>query len=102
MPLTEAADTLRAALAAISPSAYTSKRDALGPLHQKVCDVVDELKAAGMAPEHVILAVKGIAFEATMGPLAGVLVDEMVKWCLEQYFKEQSPRHSAPVTRGNN
>jgi hypothetical protein len=88
MPLTEATDALRAALAAIPPIEYTSYRTTRGPTHQRVCDVVDELKATGMAPEHVILAVKGIAFEAMMGPLAGVLVDEMVTWCLEQYFKD--------------
>lgn len=63
----------------------------LGPLHRKVCNVVDELKATGMMPEHVLLTVKEIAFEATMGgPLASVLVEKMVKWCLEQYFKDPS------------
>jgi hypothetical protein len=87
----EAANSLRAALASIPSAEYTLHRTTRGAIHQKVCDVVDELKATGMAPEHVILAVKGIAFEAMMGPLAGVLVDEMVKWCLEQYFK-RSPR----------
>src|SRR5689334_18623889 len=91
MHISKAADALRAALAAIPPAEYTSHRTTRGPIHQKVCDVVDELKATGMAPEHVILAVKGIAFEAMMGPLAGILVDEMVKWCLEQYFKERTP-----------
>jgi hypothetical protein len=86
-------DVLRAALANLPHSAYAAERAALGPLHQKVCDVVDELKATDMTPEHVILTVKGIAFEAMMGPLANLLVERMVKWCLEQYFKEQpSPR----------
>jgi len=81
-------DVLRSALAALPHSAYSSTREALGSLHQKLCNVVDELKAEGMKPEHVILTVKGIAFEAMMGPLAPDFVEKMVKWCLEQYFKE--------------
>jgi len=88
MPVPESVDALRAALAKLPNSAYTADRAALGPLHQRVCDVVDDLKADGMKPEHVVLTVKGIAFEAMMGPLAPDFVDKMVKWCLEQYFKE--------------
>jgi hypothetical protein len=90
MPSPKSVDVLRAALANLPHSAYTADRAALGPLHQRVCDVVDELKAAGMKPEHVVLTVKGIAFEAMMGPLAPDFVDKIVKWCLEQYFKETS------------
>jgi len=88
MSAVKSVDVLRSALAALPHSTYTAGRDGLGPLHQKVCNVVDELKAEGMKPEHVMLTVKGIAFEAMMGPLAPDLVEKMVKWCLEQYFKE--------------
>lgn len=88
MPAPKSADLLRTALSALPHAAYTAQREALGALHQKVCDVVDELKATGMEPEHVILAVKGIAFEAAMGPLAPALMEKMVTWCLEQYFKD--------------
>ena len=81
-------DSLRQALSDLPPSAYMADRPALDDLHQKLCAVVDDLKAAGLNPEHVMLAIKGVAFEAMMGPLAGVLVDKMIKWCLEQYFKK--------------
>jgi hypothetical protein len=90
MPAPNATDVLRAALSDLPPSAYSADRQTLRVLHRQVCDVVDELKAAGMMPEHVILAVKGVAFEAMMGPLAGTLIQKMVKWCLEQYFKDAS------------
>jgi hypothetical protein len=90
MATTKAIDVLREALSNLPPSAYMADRHELGPLHQTVCDAVDELKAEGAAPEHVLLAIKGIAFEAMMGPLANVLMEKMVTWCLEQYFKETS------------
>jgi len=86
--LETASDILRAALADLPPSKYVADRPALDGLHQKRCDVASELKAIGMAPEHVILTVKGIAFEAMMGPLASLVVEKMVKWCLDEYFKD--------------
>jgi hypothetical protein len=96
MPAQTPVDVLRAALAALPAVDYTADRERLGPLHQKVCDVVDELKATGMNPEHVVLAVKGIAFEAMMGPLADVLIEKLVGWCLEQYFKDPARRSAPP------
>jgi len=80
-------ELLRQALADLAPSQYEAAAAGRGPLHEKVCAVVDEMRAEGMKPEHVVLAVKGIAFEARMGPGGWKLIDTMVKWCLEQYFK---------------
>ena len=88
LPKQSATDALRAALSEFRPNAYTIEPSMLAPLRPKVCAVVDELKAAGAAPEHVLLAVKGIAFGAMKGPYTTLVVDRMVKWCLEQYFKE--------------
>ena len=88
MPRKTASDALRGTLAILSANAYTASRTPLGPLHEKVCDVVDELKAAGMKPEAVILRIKGIASESPVGTLSTALVDKMVTWCLEEYFKE--------------
>ena len=78
-----------AKLSPISPPAqYEAAATGQGSsLHEKVCAVVDEMRAEGMKPEHVVLAVKGIAFEARMGPGSWKLIETMVKWCLEQYFK---------------
>ena len=78
---------LRDELASLTASRYADDRDKLVVLHHKVCNVVDDLKATGMAPEHVMLAVKKIAVEAIPGPVPLVLVDDIVRWCLEWYFK---------------
>ena len=69
-------------------------------LRATVFDYVDALKAAGRPPEHVILAVKKLAFDAgyqttshivysekVYGPDA--LIVELVSWCIERYFGER-------------
>lgn len=74
--------------------------EARGPLRETVFDYVDALKAAGRPPEHVILAVKKLAFDAgyqttshivysekVYGPDA--LIVELVSWCIERYFGER-------------
>ena len=82
-----ATDTLREVLSELDPLAHYAKPNTLGTLQQKVCAVVDELKATGMSPEHIMLVVKGIASESRVDP-SSPLVEQMVKWCIEQYFKE--------------
>jgi len=78
---------LRSALASLPPTAYGADQQSLGSLHERLCAVVDLLKAEGLPPERVLLAIKGIAYEAKMGASAAILVERMVTWCLEQYFK---------------
>lgn len=64
----------------------------------QVCEYTDELKALGVRPERVIIAVKRVAREAgivseslvvpTSQPRDGkdkLLVD-LVSWCIEQYY----------------
>ena len=89
MPSRTSSDILRVALANLPPSAYEAGAPTNNSLHKKVCAVVDDMKAEGMKAEHVMLAVKGIAYEARMGPASWRLIDTMTKWCLEQYFKDQ-------------
>jgi hypothetical protein len=84
----DAVAVLRAALAHLPANTYGADEKTLAPLHEKVCGVVDAMKASGMMPEHVLLAVKGIAYEAHLGVASGALVERMVKWCLDQYFKD--------------
>ena len=78
---------LRNALTRLPHAAYGADQKTIGPLHEKVCAVVDLLKSEGTTPERVLLAIKGIASEAHMGPNAPELIERMVQWCLEQYFK---------------
>src|SRR5690348_14748165 len=94
-----ATNDLREALARLPDYALAADRAALGPLHEKVCAVVNELKATGMQPEHVLLAVKRIAFGVLARPSANILIEKMTKWCLEQYFKEQATGEGAGPPR---
>jgi hypothetical protein len=83
-----AADSLRAALRELQASSHGPPPDVLGQLRVRVCAMVDELKAGGMLPEHVVLAIKSIAKESMPGGGRRSLVDQMVAWCVAHYFRE--------------
>ena len=67
-------------------------------IQRHVCDYADELKARGLPPERVIIAVKYTAKEAgvyaTSAHLAAArdldgkdkLLVDMVGWCIERYY----------------
>jgi hypothetical protein len=67
-------------------------------LHDEVCAVVDQLKAAGWPPERVIVAVKRIGDDAGLRPSRAVLnakgrmtpddalIVRMIQWCIERYY----------------
>ncbi|HKW48472.1 MAG TPA: hypothetical protein VJN70_13580 [Gemmatimonadaceae bacterium] len=67
-------------------------------LRDEVCNLVDELKAAGWAPERAIIAIKEIAQEAGLTQSQGVLVRDrdlsprdallakVVRWTIECYY----------------
>lgn len=79
-------DALRSTLGALDVTATLANPETL---RERVCAVVEELKKTGMAPEHVILAIKGIVYEANMRVADTRLIDEMVKWCIKQYFASE-------------
>jgi hypothetical protein len=85
-----ASSALREALTGLRPVVYTVDPVMLEPLHEKVCGVVDELKEAGLTPEHVVLAIKRIADEAGLGVVGRRLIDQMIRWCLAHYFAEST------------
>lgn len=80
-------DALRAELSRLGA---TVALDRLGLLREKVHAVVDELKAARMAPEHAVMAVKGIVYEANTRLSESRLVEQLVQWTVERYFTESS------------
>ena len=81
-------EILREALADLRLSDYDTTSPIFGQLRLKVCAVVDDLRVGGMRAEQVVLTVKRIASDAQMRPGSWRLVDTMVKWCLEHYFRE--------------
>ena len=80
-------DSLRTVLASLSPIAALGMNGTSGELRDKLCAVVHELKDGGMAPEQVVLAVKAIAREANASLVGSRLIDELTKWCIEEYFR---------------
>jgi hypothetical protein len=88
-------DTLARAVTTLSTSLYTTSDKVL---HDEVCDVVDELKAAGWPPERSIIAMKEIAQEAGLTQSQGVLVRDrdlaprdallakVIRWTIECYY----------------
>ena len=79
---------LHDALCKLSRSAYDATSPAMAPLRENVCAVVDDLKARGMKPEHVVLALKGIAENAGITAGRWRLLETMIRWSLEHYFRE--------------
>lgn len=90
---------LRDALARASTTLNTSLFKATDKeLRDEVCNLVDELKAAGWAPERAIIAIKEIAQEAGLTQSQGVLVRDrdlsprdallakVVRWTIECYY----------------
>jgi len=62
-----------------------------GELHAAICEYVHSLKGAGVPPEAVIVAVKGVAGRAGL-PHFGVpedtlLIERVVRWCIEEYYR---------------
>ena len=99
-PIVALRDYLAAAVAAhpaIAEEAYRQE------LHQRVCAVVDELKAADWPPERVIVAVKRVAEDVGLRPTRSILsasdplseqdvaIVHMVRWCIEQYYGVDNP-----------
>jgi len=75
------------------------RRDEYDAVREQVFSYVDELKSLGWPPERIILAVKQVATEGgiRISPrVASVsfpsntteqLMVDMVKWCIERYFR---------------
>jgi hypothetical protein len=88
-------DTLSRAVMTVSTPLDNAADDTV---HDEVCAVVDELKAAGWSPERAIIAVKEIAQEAGLTQSQGVLVRDcdlnppdallarIVRWTIECYY----------------
>lgn len=72
-------------------------------LQERVCAVVDDLRALGWPPERVIVAVKQVAEDAGVrgsrnvlrvsGGLTGAdqILQNIVRWCIEHYYRSVPP-----------
>lgn len=55
-------------------------------IHTLVCNVVDELKAAGLPPERIIVMVKTALAAARLPSGAQRMSDRMTPWIINRYF----------------
>jgi hypothetical protein len=85
--MSDATDALRTSLSKLSLVDAMSGVGLPGELRDQVCGVVQELKRNGSDPEQVVLAIKELATEANPSIAGSRLLYEMVKWCVEEYFK---------------
>src|SRR4029079_6762388 len=86
-------------VAALRPALVDPERHAARC--RRVCDAVDELRAAGWTPERVIVAMKQIASDAGLHPSRklyvvtesvhdrDVLLVDMIGWTIRRYFDMQ-------------
>src|SRR5438270_2899584 len=80
-------------------------------LRQRVCAMVDELKAAGWPPERVIVAAKQVSEDAgictTLCVPSGitpmtqqdVAIANVVSWCIQRYYGEDTATAEKPAVR---
>ena len=90
------------AVAASRPAKVDKAR--LRAIHERVCPVVDDLKAAGWPPERIIVALKQIADDVGLNTSRRLLVAStplqehdavvvgIVRWCIERYYHADMPR----------
>jgi hypothetical protein len=79
-------DALRETLRTLSVAAALANPE---PLRKQVCELVSELKKSGMTPERVVLTVKALVFEANREVAEVGLLQQIVRWCIEQYFSDE-------------
>jgi hypothetical protein len=85
--MSDATDALRTSLSKLTIVDAMSAVGHATELRELVCGVVQELRRNGSDPEQVVLAIKEIAAEANPSLAGSPLLYEIVKWCVEEYFK---------------
>jgi hypothetical protein len=84
-----AASELRKALLAFTEQGPPSNEAHLMSLRRCLSEVVDERKAAGDLPEHVVVLVKHIALEAGVPWTNQSFFERLIDWTLERYWAAQ-------------
>lgn len=86
-----AIQTLRAALGAIAPRVGTLTVHETAIVQARVYAAVDELKAVGMLPERVAIAITRIAVDAGFREGGHLLIDRITVWCVERCARSDEP-----------
>jgi hypothetical protein len=79
-------DALRTTLLDMASRASPLEPSEGNVLRERVCAVVDEMKAAGQPPERIVVAIKRIGQEAGLGGFDDRLAQRLIRWCLERYY----------------
>lgn len=86
-----AIESLRRAFVEIAPRADELAWYEAAGLRRHVYAAVDELKAANVRPEQVIVAVKTLAGDAGIRFVRHGIVELMTTWCIAHYFEGVEP-----------
>lgn len=78
---------LRSVFASLADHTSLASDDELAELRERVCRVVGDLREAYALPEEIIVRIRRVATEEGLGASGDRLLREVVKWCLEEYFK---------------
>jgi hypothetical protein len=78
---------LRAAFTALGYDQPKPAAAELQTLRGHVYAAVDEMKAAGVLPEHVVISVKRLALDSGIHWTDDEMFGQVIDWCLEHYFR---------------
>ena len=74
------------AVRATPPRYHPGHGAAMRDVQAAVCALVDELRAQGLAPEKVLVIVKGHV--ATRADRPAEMIDDVVRWCIRRYYRD--------------
>jgi hypothetical protein len=82
-----AVSELRAAFTTLTHNHPLPDTAELSILRGHVRAAVDEMKAEGALPEHVVITVKRLALDSGIHWTNHTLLNRLVDWCLDRYHK---------------
>ena len=77
---------LRRTFASVAGHVSVLSRAETSEVHEQVCNVVRDLKAAGELPERVIVIIRHAARDEKIDGAGDGLLNDVVKWCIAEYF----------------
>jgi hypothetical protein len=81
---------LRVAFTTLAPRSSHLAASDVELLQRRVCAAVDEMKAGGVLPERIIVAVKGVATDAGIQWADNRLFVQLVAWCVDRYYEKRT------------
>jgi hypothetical protein len=87
------------ALQAATSRHHAGYQAAMQAIEVAVCAVVDELRARGLGPEKVLVAVKA-RVAAQAAARSHDVLEDVVRWCIARYYDGDTPGAGRPPAPG--